>query len=174
MKTNILVGTRVLTVKGNQRTVVEVLEGGYLLDSGKRVKAESIAQVLPPPPLDPEVIDYAVFCLSCPEITEAEGIDAVLNFRQALTPAEMAELIQAFPPKLAKKLYALQETFDRHLIPVGATVYGQHGTGALVVARDKDGLTIQADGKQGDTSPSNVLRWKYPVSDRTIEANEQN
>jgi hypothetical protein len=167
-------GSIVIGKSGKQFQVAEVVDSGYILTTGQKIARSAVVEVLPPAPLDQEVIDYAELCLSCPDITEAEAIDSILNFRQALTPAEMAELIQALPPKLAKRLYALQELHDRHLIPIGATVYVSAGTGALVVARAKDRLTIRSDGKEWDTPPAKVLRWKYPVSDQTIYANEQN
>jgi hypothetical protein len=56
MSKQILVGTKVKTLKGTEGTIAETLEGGYLLEGGKRIRAESIAEVLevPPTPKKPQ------------------------------------------------------------------------------------------------------------------------
>ncbi len=49
MSNQIAIGSRVKTVKGTEGKIAQILEGGYLLDTGKRIRLESIALVLPPP-----------------------------------------------------------------------------------------------------------------------------
>jgi hypothetical protein len=50
MSKQIAIGNRVRTVKGTEGIVTKILEGGYLLEDGKRVRTESIAMVIPPRP----------------------------------------------------------------------------------------------------------------------------
>jgi hypothetical protein len=50
MSNQIEIGSRVKTVKGTEGIVTEILEGGYLLEDGKRVRTESISLVLTPTP----------------------------------------------------------------------------------------------------------------------------
>jgi hypothetical protein len=49
MSNQIAIGSRVKTVKGTEGKIAQILEGGYLLDTGKRIRLESIALVLSPP-----------------------------------------------------------------------------------------------------------------------------
>jgi hypothetical protein len=53
MSNQIAVGSRVKTAKGTEGMIAQILEGGYLLDTGQRVRAESIATVIPPEPKQP-------------------------------------------------------------------------------------------------------------------------
>jgi hypothetical protein len=46
MSRQISIGSRVKTVKGTEGIVTEILDGGYLLENGKRVRTESIASVV--------------------------------------------------------------------------------------------------------------------------------
>ena len=50
MSKQIAIGSRVKTLKGTEGIVIKILEGGYLLEDGKRVRTESIAMVIPPRP----------------------------------------------------------------------------------------------------------------------------
>jgi hypothetical protein len=67
MSRQILIGTKVKTIKGTEGRIAEVLEGGYLLESGNRVRAESIAQVLEPPPAPkkPQPLAVGDTCYYC-------------------------------------------------------------------------------------------------------------
>jgi hypothetical protein len=47
---NLMVGSQVLTAKGTSGIIAEVLEGGYLLADGRRVRESSITSAIPPPP----------------------------------------------------------------------------------------------------------------------------
>jgi hypothetical protein len=53
MSNQIAVGSRVVTAKGTEGTIAQILEGGYLLDTGTRVRAQSIATVIPVEPTRP-------------------------------------------------------------------------------------------------------------------------
>ena len=63
MSKQIEIGNRVRTVKGTEGIVTEILEGGYLLENGKRVRTESISLVLPasPKPAGIQIGDRARF-----------------------------------------------------------------------------------------------------------------
>ncbi len=52
MSNQISIGSRVKTAKGTEGKIAQILEGGYLLDTGRRIRLESIAAVisLAPPP----------------------------------------------------------------------------------------------------------------------------
>jgi hypothetical protein len=58
MSNTIAIGSRVITAKGTEGTIAQVLDGGYLLNTGKRVRIESIALVIAPPPDRIQVGDY--------------------------------------------------------------------------------------------------------------------
>jgi hypothetical protein len=49
MSNQISIGSKVKTAKGTEGKIAQILEGGYLLDTGQRIRVESIALVLPPP-----------------------------------------------------------------------------------------------------------------------------
>jgi hypothetical protein len=117
------------------------------------------------PTIDQEAIDFARFCLSDPDISEAEAIDNILIWRSALTPDEFPAMVQALPPRLQKRLYDLQEMHDQGQIPIGATVFGAAGTGALVVGREGVTLVIQSpEGRRGKIPIAKVRRWRYPMT----------
>jgi hypothetical protein len=61
MSNQIAVGSRVKTVKGTEGVVAQILDGGYLLDSGKRVRAQSIAEVEPPEAITPLAVGDTVY-----------------------------------------------------------------------------------------------------------------
>jgi hypothetical protein len=58
MSNQIAVGSRVRTAKGMEGTIAQILDGGYLLDTGKRIRVGSVAALLPPEPtqLPPQTI----------------------------------------------------------------------------------------------------------------------